>query len=156
MSDFQRLAVRHFSDFWFECPALPDGSRVLLRPVGPGDLPLVRESGLALPPDEGGDDGVVLGAFSSQPRALVGLGGFVRDARDGARLNLAVAGSFQRRGLGALLLARLRLIALERGITRFTADVLNDNEPVLNLLRKLDAHIGVRWMGLRSVELPLS
>jgi GNAT superfamily N-acetyltransferase len=160
MSSFNGLADRHFSEFWFECPALADGTRVLLRPLGPADQPLLRASGL----DDlrhiftaAGEDRLALGAFGSNPRALVGIGGFVRSwPAEVAELSLSVADRFQRRGLGALLLARLRLIALERGVTRFTGDVREGNRPMLDLLRKLDARLGLPSLGVRSVELSLS
>ena len=69
---------------------------------------------------------------------------------------LTVADPFQGRGLGALLLARLRLAALERGIARFTGQVLDENRPMLGLLRKLHARLGLPSWGVRSVDLPLS
>jgi Acetyltransferase (GNAT) family len=45
----------------------------------------------------------------------------------------------QRRGLGKLLLARLAAAARERGITRFRAEVLRTNQPMIALVHELDA-----------------
>ena len=180
MSGFQRLAARHFGATWFECPSLPDGTRVMLRPLGPGDALLLREAVLRLSErsrylrfhgpktelsddelryltDIDGEEHVSLGAFSGQPRQLVGVGHFIRDeGADAADFALTVADPFQGRGLGALLLARLRLAALERGIARFTGQVLDENRPMLGLLRKLHARLGLPSWGVRSVDLPLS
>ena len=181
MSGFQRLAARHFSSSWFECPSLPDGTRVMLRPLGPGDALLLRESVLQLSErsrylrfhgpktelsddelrqltDIEGEERVALGAFSGMPRQLVAVGHFIRrgEAPDAAAFAMAVVDPFQGRGLGALLLARLRLAALERGIARFTGEVLDENGPMLGLLAKLHARLGLPSWGVRSVELPLS
>ena len=179
MSGFQRLAARHFGATWFECPSLPDGTRVMLRPLGPGDALLLREAVLRLSErsrylrfhgpktelsdeelrhltDVDGEERLALGAFSGQQ--LVGVGQFFRGGAvpDAADLALTVADPFQGRGLGALLLARLRLAALERGIARFTGQVLDENRPMLGLLRKLHARLGLPSWGVRSVDLPLS
>jgi GNAT superfamily N-acetyltransferase len=55
---------------------------------------------------------------------------YTRDAAHPWRADLAmlVADAWQRRGLARLLLGTLGQIALSRGITHFTADVLADNE----------------------------
>jgi RimJ/RimL family protein N-acetyltransferase len=59
------------------------------------------------------------------------------DAPGTAEIAVAVEDAWQRRGLGAALVAALLEAAGERGVRRFTADVLADNRPMLRLLSRL-------------------
>ena len=70
---------------------------------------------------------------------IVGECRFVRfeDRPDTADLAITVIDSWQGRGLGSALLARLSARALEVGVTHFTADVLAENRPMLALLPSL-------------------
>jgi RimJ/RimL family protein N-acetyltransferase len=88
----------------------------------------------------------------------IGVARFVRleDAPDTAEASVAVIDAMQRRGLGRLLLTTLVQAARERGIRKFRATVLPDNEPVKQLLRSLDDHSTARIEdGLRVYELAL-
>jgi RimJ/RimL family protein N-acetyltransferase len=60
-----------------------------------------------------------------------------------AEVAFVVADRFQRHGLGRLLALRLAAAARSRGIDRFVADVLPDNQPMLHLLPDAGFAIGV-------------
>jgi RimJ/RimL family protein N-acetyltransferase len=88
----------------------------------------------------------------------VGVARFVRleNAPDTAEAAVAVIDAMQRRGLGRILLTTLVEAASERGIRRFRAYVLPDNEPVKLLLRSLGEHTTARIeAGLRVYDLAL-
>jgi RimJ/RimL family protein N-acetyltransferase len=70
---------------------------------------------------------------------IIGVGRFIRDQVDPAVAEFAivVGDPYQGEGLATELLERLADAALERGVARFTATVLADNEPVHRLLRRL-------------------
>jgi RimJ/RimL family protein N-acetyltransferase len=85
-------------------------------------------------------DGVhnlALGAFADDGE-LVGVAQFDR-ADDGpvAEIAIEVATGWQTQGLGTALLARLAVVALERGVHHFTATFYADNVPLRRLLRDL-------------------
>ncbi|HEY5530878.1 MAG TPA: GNAT family N-acetyltransferase [Candidatus Anoxymicrobiaceae bacterium] len=68
---------------------------------------------------------------------VVGVGQYVIDQeKRTAEIALAVRDEYQARGIGSELLAYLSQIAKSRGLTGFTAEVLGENQPVLNLLEK--------------------
>ncbi|HEY5319127.1 MAG TPA: GNAT family N-acetyltransferase [Solirubrobacteraceae bacterium] len=73
------------------------------------------------------------------PASIIGVGRFVRHqgAPTAAEFAIVVGDRFQGEGLATELMSRLADAALERGITRFTATVLADNEPVHRLLHRL-------------------
>lgn len=66
---------------------------------------------------------------------IVGLGGYVR-SRAAADIAFAVEEDFQRRGVASRLLQQLADIARANGITRFEADVLTENTPMLAVFRR--------------------
>ncbi|MFL6078511.1 MAG: GNAT family N-acetyltransferase [Ornithinibacter sp.] len=76
-----------------------------------------------------------IGAFDDDE--LVGMAQYFRsaDRADVAEVAVEVADSHHRRGLGARLVRRLARSAVDDGITHFTATVLADNRPVLELMR---------------------
>lgn len=82
-----------------------------------------------------------LGATATGPEGVEGLGvaRFARldDDPRAAEVALIVVDPWQGRGLGRLLLARLALAALERGIDRLTGLVLPENTAMLGLLERL-------------------
>ena len=65
---------------------------------------------------------------------IVGLGGYVRSGA-AADIAFAVEEDFQRRGIASRLLRQLAELARANGITRFEADVLSENTPMLAVLR---------------------
>ena len=70
---------------------------------------------------------------------IIAVGRFVRDQEDPAAAEFAivVGDPYQGEGLATELLRRLADAALERGVARFTATALADNEPVHRLLHRL-------------------
>ncbi len=77
-------------------------------------------------------------AWSPVPRAPIGVARYVRCAEfDVAELAVAVTDEWQRRGIGRLLTAALRIRAQGAGIRRFHASVLAENRPALALARRL-------------------
>jgi RimJ/RimL family protein N-acetyltransferase len=94
----------------------------------------------------------------SAPAEGLGIARFIRlgDAPDTAEAAVVVDDAVHRRGLGRLLLLTLVEAARERGIKKFRAYVLPDNEPAQRLLRDLDEHVKARVEDdLRVFELPL-
>lgn len=68
----------------------------------------------------------------------LGIARYVRDPDDPthAEVAITVVDAWQGRGLGSGLLAALAGRAREEGITCFTADVLSENRPMLELMRR--------------------
>ncbi len=69
---------------------------------------------------------------------IVGVARFVRsaDEPDLADLAVTVVDSWQRRGLGTLLIEQLSERAAAVGVTSFTADILAENTPMIGLVRQ--------------------
>ena len=89
-----------------------------------------HEALVAVPPGAGG--------------IIVGVARFIRDPAqpDTAEVAVVVADSWQRRGLGTLLLRRLARRASEEGISSVTGDLLAENHPTIQFAHRL----GVRSM----------
>jgi GNAT superfamily N-acetyltransferase len=80
----------------------------------------------------------------------------LRDTPETAEASVAVIDEMQRKGLGRLLLNTLVEAARERGIQRFRASILAENEAGKLLLQSLDEHATARIEdGLRVYELDL-
>ena len=138
---------------------LPDGVTVLLRPVRAEDAAAItalfqglsersvwlrfftvcprlgRVVGWATEVDNDRRLGVV--AVAADSGQLIAHAGLVRDHRqpDRAEFALVVADHYQGRGLGRILLGRLVETARRVGIGWLTAEVLAENQRMLNLLR---------------------
>ena len=69
----------------------------------------------------------------------MGVARFVRPSADAgtAEVAVAVADPWQGRGVGTALLHRLTERAREEGVERFSAEVLADNRPMLELIHEL-------------------
>ena len=80
------------------------------------------------------------------PELIIGVGRFIRDRADPetAEFAIVVGDPFQGEGLATELLRRLADAALERGITRFTATALADNEPIHRLMHRLAGQFAER------------
>jgi len=92
-------------------------------------------------------------------REGLGVARYVRDpARpDTAEVAVTVIDDWQGRGLGTLLLETLSARARQEGIRSFTALMLATNEPMMDLLRHLDADVRVthRETGTVEIEMPI-
>jgi RimJ/RimL family protein N-acetyltransferase len=86
-----------------------------------------HEALVAVPPGVGG--------------TIVGGARFIRDPAhpDAAEVAVVVADSWQRRGMGTLLLRRLARRAGEVGIHSVTGDILAENHPTMKLARRVGA-----------------
>ncbi len=164
-----------------ERAALADATRVVLRPIRPTDAPLLQEGFRRLSdrtrylrfhgprgdlsPEElrfltevDGERHFALVAALEQSQRLVGVGRFCRGTGfgDAAELALVVGDDFQGKGLGELLLSRLREAALERDVTRFTGAVLYENGAMRGLLRKVGGRVAIPSRGVCDIELRLA
>ena len=69
---------------------------------------------------------------------LIGVTRYVRDQdHKAAEFALVVADSWQGRGIGGRLLAKLADVARRRGLKSLYGDILAINRPMLGLVRKL-------------------
>jgi RimJ/RimL family protein N-acetyltransferase len=99
---------------------------------------------LALSLDEAGMPGVGVARYVRSP-----------DQRDVAEAAVTVVDDYQGRGLGTLLLELLGAVALEQGVRRFRSYALEENRPILALLRSLGATIQHEAPGIARVEMDL-
>lgn len=81
---------------------------------------------------------VILATVEEGEREMVlGVGQYVvMEDSHTAEIALTVRDDYQRKGIGALLLAYLSEIARRQGLLGFTADVLGENTPVMKLVEK--------------------
>jgi GNAT superfamily N-acetyltransferase len=85
----------------------------------------------------------------------VGVARFVRSQDDPevAEIAIAVADPWQRRGVGSALLRRLNERARHEGIRRFSADILTENRPMLDLIQELgEVRVKSREQGSVALE----
>jgi RimJ/RimL family protein N-acetyltransferase len=159
---------------------LDDGTQVLLRPIRPADAPALQAGLLQLSertryfrfhgprgeftPEElrfltevDGESHFALVALSDRSQELVAVGRFCRGGAPAgeAEIALVVADAVQGKGLGQLLLTRLREAALERNFKRFTGVVLEENRSMRGLLRKAGGRVGLPSRGVCEVEMDL-
>jgi RimJ/RimL family protein N-acetyltransferase len=146
---------------------LPSGLEIAVRPIRPGDKPLLAEgirhqsaetiqrrfmspkprltaAELRYLTEVDGFNHFALIAFESgkpQDRAdgVVGVARFVRDASrpDRAEFAILICDAYQRRGAGRALGGLLVDAARARGIARFTAVTQSDNVPAQRLIAAL-------------------
>jgi acetate---CoA ligase (ADP-forming) len=151
---------------------LRDGSSVSIRRAGTQDEPALRSflSGLCLEARRlrfftgGADIGSAARLAATKDATHYGLvahdeeGVLVGDAlyvqadEKHAEVAVEVADHLYGRGLGTILIERLAVVAEERGITRFTAEVLPDNRGMLEVFRdgfdaRLTFHEGTEAVG---------
>lgn len=140
---------------WAADVVLADGGAAHVRPIRPDDVPLLRAFHGRL-----SSESIYLRFFSPRPKLsekelrhfatvdhdarvalvvllggdLIAVGRYDRAPRsDAAEVAFVVADAQQGRGIATLLLERLASAAQERGITRFTADVLPQNRAMLHV-----------------------
>jgi len=76
---------------------------------------------------------------------------------DVAEVSFLVEDAMQRRGIGTLLLDALAELARERGVTRFSADVLADNRQMLSVFRKAGYALSATTSyGVTQLEFPIA
>ena len=163
---------------------LPDGTRILLRPIEPGDkarlsLALARLSQetirrrflAAKPRFSSGElryltevDGhqhlALVALLADDPDAIVGVARCVRlpERPDTAEFAIVVADPLQGRGLGTVLARELAQAARAAGIRRFAATMLSDNDAIRRLMRTITTHLeeGRVQAGVREVVVDLA
>lgn len=164
---------------------LKDGSRVLLRPGLPTDRALLAREFERLSPESRYRrffspmkvltpklldyltsmdyvDHFAWAALSAEPGPggeLQGLGvsRYIRlSDPTAAEMAVTVVDDWQGKGLGRILLDALVLEALENGITRFEGDVLTENGPMQELLRRTGATFRAEGSGVLrfAIDLP--
>jgi acetyltransferase len=101
--------------------------------------PHLSEQSLAYLTDIDHHDHEALVAVVPGSGQLAGVARFIRDPREleQAEVAVTVIDSWQRRGLGTVLLRELAQRAAQEGIRYFTAEILADNRPMLTLAHRL-------------------
>jgi acyl-CoA hydrolase/GNAT superfamily N-acetyltransferase len=105
------------------------------------------------------NDMAIVGLIPFEGREkMIAVARYFRDpATTQAEVAVTIHDDFQRRGIGSVLLRQLGKIALEHGITAFTADVLIDNAGMMRLFQKLSRKIEVEGhKGVNQVKVFLS
>jgi GNAT superfamily N-acetyltransferase len=160
---------------------LNDGTRILFRPITPDDKELLRVGVERLSPESRyrrffspishlTDDQLAylteidyvdhfawIGILPDASGEGVAVGRWVRDPDlpDSAEAAVTVADDFQGQGIGSALLVLLARTAIERGIKRFTLEVLGENDPMLALMEHVGAIIDRRDGGVVFMHVPL-
>jgi RimJ/RimL family protein N-acetyltransferase len=135
----------------------PWGIRLLIRPIGPGDKPLIADGFERLsarsryrrffrPLDRLADrdlaylteidhhDHEALAGLDAETGQLIGVARYVRSGEpDYAEVSVVVGDPWQRRGVATALLERLVERARAEGITHFVALVMDENVEALKL-----------------------
>jgi len=83
---------------------------------------------------------------------IIAVGRYARlPKRDAAELALVVEDAYQGRGIGTHLLEQIASIAREKGIRRFEAEVLVENEEIMKVLKDSGFQIAKEF-GLRGLQ----
>ena len=91
------------------------------------------------------------------PRVMMGVGRLVMTPeRDAAEFAVIVADPWQGKGLGPKLIERVIEIAKENGVQVLSGDILADNQPMLNLVKRMGFKVHRPEEGSCRVELELS
>ena len=164
--------------------ALPDGTKILLRPIEAADKArlavalgrlsreTIRRRFFAAKPrfttgelryltEIDGHNHLALAAFpAGDPETIVGVARCIRlpDSPDTAEFAIVVGDAFQGRGLGTLLARQLATAARAVGIRRFAASMLGENVAVRQLMRTISAHLELDRVesGVREVVVDLA
>lgn len=160
---------------------LRDGTRIILRPIRPEDKERLSEGLERLsersrfrrfmaPVDalsaeqlaylteiDHFDHFAWVATLETSPDFGIGVGRYVRLEEDPsiAEAAVTVLDEYQGRGLGTLIVGLLAATARMVGIERFRAYVLEENEPMLGLLRVLGAESGYDSSGVFRLDIPL-
>jgi acetyltransferase len=145
----------HFQSF---VRALSPHSRRMRFQNGVSELPPGLLDSLLRPGEPPAAALVALAAGTAQER-IVGEARYAPslDRPDAVEIAFAVADDWQRRGLGAALVARLIAHARAAGAARMHGDVLQENAPALRLLRRFGfaarRHPDGAWLARMELEL---
>ena len=161
---------------------LPDGTPLLFRHIRPDDkgrlaaglarlsldtqhkrflMPKPRFSSSELrylTEIDGFDHVAIVAVLADDAEAIVAVARFVRHsaAPDAAEVAIVVGDPYQGRGLGREIGRRLAEEARGRGVRRFTATLLGDNEAAHRLFASISDHLTQHTHdGLREVEAEL-
>ncbi|HJP66436.1 MAG TPA: GNAT family N-acetyltransferase [Actinomycetota bacterium] len=160
---------------------LRDGTHVVIRPIRPDDKALLTDGfgrlseesryRRFLAPVSALTDAMLaylteidyvdhfawVAALADQPDTGVGVARYVRlkDEPTVAEAAITVVDQYQGRGLGSILLGLLGARATEVGITAFRAYVLEDNDPMRELLEGLGAVAHHDSPGVLLFDVPL-
>jgi GNAT superfamily N-acetyltransferase len=162
--------------------ALPDGTRIRLRPVTPDDKQLLVDGFERMTPESryrrfmspiqelspellaylteiDYDHHFAWAALTlDEPGPPVaGVARYVRlpDEPEVAEAAVTVIDDYHGRGLGSLLLNALGAVALEKGVRRFRGYVLEDNRPMRELIEEMGAHVEHDGPGVVRFEVDL-
>lgn len=162
---------------------LRDGTKVLLRPIGPGDKDGLRDGMRRLSADSArlrflhpmsrlSDDQLrylteidhhdhmawVAADISGAAPLGIGVARYIRDGDrpDTAEMAITIVDSHQGRGLGALLFAALARSAARNGIRTLTAEVLRENTRAVDLLKRLGGATTSLDESTAHIEVPVA
>jgi GNAT superfamily N-acetyltransferase len=108
---------------------------IYLRFFGPKRELSAEEVRRVTEPDPAREALVATVVTADRGEIVVGLGEYV-GAGGSAHIAFAVEEDYQGRGIAGRLLEHLARIAREKGVSRFEADVLAENTPMLKVLRR--------------------
>ncbi len=164
--------------------ALESGLKMVVRPIEPGDKPLLVNGLRLLSPEsqyrrflspkprftagelryltevDGADHVALIAVEAENPSHIVGVARFIRDRErpDTAEFAIVVGDRYQGHGAGRALARLLVDEARARGIRRFTATTLADNAPVQRLIASIarDLEHVIAGSGTRFIEAELA
>ncbi len=146
------VTLRHGASAWVR-PIRPDDKPRLVRGFARLSDASVRRRFLA-PKDrlsradlayltevDGHDHVAIVALLDTDPECVAGVGRFVRDPEhpDTAEFAIVVGDDLHGQGLGSAIAERLAAEARTRGIRRFTATVLEENDAVRRLVARIAA-----------------
>jgi RimJ/RimL family protein N-acetyltransferase len=156
---------------------LRDGTRALIRPIGPGDRDRLNEGFLSASPESiflrflapqsrlsstqldyltaiDHDHHEALIAVDPETGQSFGTARYIRSDEDpeAAEFAIGVGDRWMRIGLGTELLTALAARAREAGVTRFTGLILADNAAIKRLVEKVAGSYDTRPVGGGALE----
>ena len=152
---------------------LPDGTRLRLRFIVPGDKTLLAGGLARLSPQsraqrflvpksrltqdelryltevDGRDHVAIVAVHEDDPAQLAGVGRFIRDPRhpEQAEVAITICDELQGIGLGRTIGLALADVAKTRGIRRFTASLLGTNVAAARLFRAISRRVQTEYSG---------